>query len=159
MGEGAVLQTCQTESTRWARRAFLPNKSVIVIHTPLTATETLWLVNSWPGSPQLCLLWILVPKGLIFVCLFSSLNQFKTLQKCSCYTRTDSSFSRNHALLCRLDFFCCCFGRRWFNVQLLVLSIIRKLLYPGLRLLLPGGDCRQYCLLSVLRNSSSNINE
>lgn len=77
MGEGAALRTCQTESTRWAEHAFLPNKSVILIHMPLTATETLWLVNSWPSSPRWCLLWILVPKSLIFVCLFSSLNRFK----------------------------------------------------------------------------------
>lgn len=141
MGEGVTLWTCQAENTRWVGCAFLPNKSVMVIHMPPTATETLWLVNSWLSSPWLCLLWIVVPKGLVLSCLFTSLNKFKTLKNCSCYTRADFSFLRNRVLLHQLDFFCCCFGRRWFNVQLLVLSIIHELLYSGLFLLLPGGYC------------------
>lgn len=77
------------------------------------------------------------PKGLIFVCLFSSLYEFK-IQNCSCQTRMDPSLSEIHALLLQLDFFSAALGE---VVQLLVLSIIHELLYSGLRLLLPGGDC------------------
>lgn len=87
----------------------------------------LWHVDLWPSSCWWSLLWISAPNGLIwFVCF-----QFNNLQKYSCSSRMDSSFSRKHALLCPLDFFCCCFGRRWLNVQLPVLSIIHKLLYSA----------------------------
>lgn len=87
-------------------------------------------------EPRMSLRWF--PKGLIFVCSFSSVYQLESFQKCSCYTRMDSSLSETHALLLQLDFFSAALGE---VVQLLVLSIIHELLYSGLRLLLPGGNC------------------
>lgn len=87
-------------------------------------------------EPQMSLRWF--PKVLISVCLFSSLYEFQAFQNCSCHTRMDPSLSETRALLLQLDFFSAALGE---VVQLLVLSIIHELLYSGLRLLLPGGDC------------------